>query len=464
MDAELAFSSIAGLARRLRRRELSSLELTGAFLDRLATLGPRYNALAELTPVRAEAEARLADRALKRGEGSPLLGIPYGAKDLLATAGIPTRWGSPAHRDQVFDFDATVVARLRRAGAILAGKLAMVELAGGGGYAFANASLHGPGLNPWDLGRWSGGSSSGSGSAVAAGLVPYAIGSETWGSITSPSAFCGVSGLRPTQGAVSRHGAMSLAWSMDKLGPMARSAEDCALVFAVIAGVDPNDPTTEPCRVRPDRRRQFRLGILASDFTDLPATERAFAEALRVLRGLGMRARSVALPDHDFAGIGRALLAGESAAAHEELIASPRLDLLVDGAQRDGLRQYAAQPVATYARAAELRVAATRDLRALFRDVDAIVSPTLFVEAPTLETDLRTGLRRGGHSVLGAVAGLPGISVPMGFGPNGLPLGMQIMADRRADVTVLRIAALFQRETEWHLRRPPIPGGILDRG
>lgn len=463
MVEELYFSSIAGLARRLRRRELSSLELTRLFLDRLERLGPRFNALAELTRALAEAQARRADRALRRGAArSPLLGVPYGAKDLLATAGIPTRWGAPPYRDQVLDHDATVVQRLRAAGAVLTGKLAMVELAGGGGYASAAASLHGPGLNPWDVGRWSGGSSSGSGSAVAAGLVPFAIGSETWGSITSPSAMCGITGLRPTYGAVSRHGAMPLAWSMDKLGPMARSADDCAVVLGAIAGRDPRDATTREWRFVRDRRRAFRVGALESDLGGLPATARAFEDALRTLRGAGMRIKRVRLPDHDYGAIARAVLAAEAAAAHEDLIASSRLDELVDEAQRNGLREYARQPAVTYARALERRAIATRDVRALFREVDALVSPTLVAEAPTLDTDLRTGLRRGGHAVLGAIAGLPGLSVPMGFGEHGLPLAMQIQGDLFGDATILRIGALFQHETDWHVRRPP--GAILDEG
>ncbi|HKY51134.1 MAG TPA: amidase, partial [Candidatus Limnocylindria bacterium] len=207
------------------------MELAEETCERLARVGPRYNAVATVMRDRAIAEATRADAALKRRDRRPLLGIPYGAKDLLAAKGAPTTWGAPPYRDQVIDMDATAVAKLKRAGAVLAAKLAMVELAGGGGYRYPSASLQGPGRNPWNVERWSGGSSSGSGTAVAGGLVPYALGSETSGSIGTPSAYCGVTGLRPTYGLVSRAGAMALSWTLDKMGPMARSAEDCALAL-----------------------------------------------------------------------------------------------------------------------------------------------------------------------------------------------------------------------------------------
>ena len=459
MDADLFFADLATLGRRLRQRAFSSLELTRAFLDRLATTGPRYNALAELTRDLAEREARRADREIARGtDRGPLHGVPYGAKDLLDTAGIPTRWGAPPYRDRVPSSDATAIRKLRDAGAVLVGKLAMVELAGGGGYRFASASLHGPGLNPWDTGRWSGGSSSGSGSAVAAGLVPYALGSETWGSITTPSAFCGISGLRPTFGAVSRAGAMPLAWSMDKIGPMARSARDCGTILGALAGVDPADPTTVQSSYRTSRPQAFTLGVLPEDFGDIPDVERVFAEALRDLRRAGMRTKQVTLPEHDYASTARAILSAEQASAHEEFIKSDRLDELVDEGQREGLRSSLQQPNVEYARAMERRVAIARDIRALFRGVDALVGPTLIAEAPTLDTDLRQ-MRRGlGPAVFGALVGVPAISIPMGFGASGLPLGLSITADLFAEPTVVAIATAYQRETDWHARRPSLDG------
>src|SRR5579859_2181957 len=239
LSEELFFSTIAEWNAKLKAKEVSAVELARAFAARLERLGPRFNALALALTERAVKKAKSADDDIKRDRfRSPLLGIPFGAKDLLSLAGVPTTWGAKPYAAQVFDYDATVLQKLDKVGAVLIGKLSMVELAGGGGYRFPAASLFGPGINPWDRSRWSGGSSSGSGSAVAAGLVPFAIGSETSGSILTPSAFCGITGLRPTYGLVSRHGAMALSWTLDKIGPMARSAADCALVLAAIAGPD----------------------------------------------------------------------------------------------------------------------------------------------------------------------------------------------------------------------------------
>jgi len=230
--AEIRFCTAGELAAALRKRRISAVELARASLDLLGTLGPKYNAIAALTPERALDEAKRADVAIAKKQGGPLTGIPYGAKDLLAARGAPTTWGAPPYRDQIIGEDATVVAKLKKSGAVLAAKLAMVELAGGGGYRYPSASLQGPGRNPWNTEHWSGGSSSGSGAAVGAGLVPFAIGSETSGSIGSPSAYCGVTGLRPTYGLVSRKGAMALSWTLDKLGPMARSHDEWEAIQA----------------------------------------------------------------------------------------------------------------------------------------------------------------------------------------------------------------------------------------
>jgi aspartyl-tRNA(Asn)/glutamyl-tRNA(Gln) amidotransferase subunit A len=213
------------LSRRVRARTLSPVELTESYLERSARLGPQLNAYATLTKELALEQAHSAEREIGAGHyRGPLHGIPYAAKDLLAVKGYPTTWGARPYARQAFDYDATVIARLREAGAVLIGKAAMIELAGGMGYRFASASLTGAAKNPWNETCWTCGSSSGSGAIVAAALAAFAIGTETWGSIICPSAYCGISGLRPTFGRVSRYGAMALAYSMDKIGPMARSA------------------------------------------------------------------------------------------------------------------------------------------------------------------------------------------------------------------------------------------------
>src|SRR5271169_2115405 len=244
---EIFYLSLSELAKRIETKKLSPVDLTQLYLDRSAKFGSRFNAYARLTPEAALDQAKAAEKEIQHGHyRGPLHGIPYAAKDLLAVKGIPTTWGAKPFADQIFDYNATVIEHLNHAGAIMIGKAAMVELAGGMGYMYASASLQGEGKNPWDTSCWTCGSSSGSGAIVAAGLAGFAIGTETWGSIVCPAAFCGVGGLRPTFGRVSRHGAMALAYSMDKIGPMARSSEDCARIFAAIAGHDPLDLDTLP--------------------------------------------------------------------------------------------------------------------------------------------------------------------------------------------------------------------------
>src|SRR5262250_2070378 len=261
------FRPLRELADAVRTRQVSPVALAETFLERLERLGPRYNAVVTLTRDRALTEARRAEGEIAVGRWrGPLHGIPYGAKDLLATGGgIPTTWGAAPLREQTFERDATVIRRLEEAGAVLVAKLSMVELAGGMGYRQPNASFTGPGISPWG-GAWSGGSPSRPGPAVSAGVVPFAIGSETWGSILSPAANCGVTGLRPTYGRVSRHGAMALCWTLDKLGPLGLCADDCGLVLAAIAGRDPADPTSADRPFRHDGRiettRRFRFGVL----------------------------------------------------------------------------------------------------------------------------------------------------------------------------------------------------------
>src|SRR3989454_26616 len=282
MARDLAFTSISELARLLRSRRTSATELAELFLERLERFGPRYNCLVSVTPERALAEAARADHELAAGKiRGPLHGIPYGVKDLLAVRGYATTWGAEPYRAQTFEEDATVVARLGAAGAVLVGKLAMVELAGGMGYSQANASFTGPGKTPWNTDYWSGGSSSGPGAAVAAGLVPFAIGSETSGAILTPAAYCGITRLRPTYGLVSRHGAMALSWTMDKLGPMARGAEDCALVLAAIAGREPPPASSVRRGALPaPGERTGGCGALA-------VSARAYLRAVRVRRLMG---------------------------------------------------------------------------------------------------------------------------------------------------------------------------------
>ena len=247
LATSVLYESVSALAKKIEAKQISPVELTQSYLERSQKLGPKLNAYARLTPELALEQAQAAEKEIHRGHyRGPLHGIPYAAKDLLAVKGIPTTWGAKPFAEQIFDYNATVIDHLNHAGAVMIGKASMIELAGGLGYMYASASLQGESKNPWDSTCWTCGSSSGSGAIVAAGLAAFAIGTETWGSIICPSAFCGVSGLRPTFGRVSRYGAMALAYSMDKIGPMARSAEDCTRIFAAIAGHDPLDLDTLP--------------------------------------------------------------------------------------------------------------------------------------------------------------------------------------------------------------------------
>src|SRR5246127_2471967 len=271
---EILYLSASELAKRIQSRALSPVDLTQAYLDRSEKIGPTLNAYARLTPEMALAEADAAEKEIKRGHyRGPLHGIPYAAKDLLSVKDVPTTWGAKPYENQVFDYDATVIEHLRRVGAILIGKAAMTELAGGMNYRFASASLQGAAKNPWNTSCWTCGSSSGSGAIVAAGLAGFAIGTETWGSIVCPAAFCGVSGLRPTYGRVSRHGAMALAYSMDKIGVLGRTADDCGLVLSAIGGHDPLDRTSLPDTfnyTNPAIKSGLRVGWLTNAWTDVP--------------------------------------------------------------------------------------------------------------------------------------------------------------------------------------------------
>jgi aspartyl-tRNA(Asn)/glutamyl-tRNA(Gln) amidotransferase subunit A len=457
VSAEIAFRTVTELGRLLRRRELSALELARATLAALDAVGRRYRAVAELTPDRADTEARAADRALRRGDTRPLCGIPYGAKDLLDTAAIPTRWGTPHYRDRVATTDATTVTKMREAGAVLVGKLALIELAGGGGYRDAGASIDGPCLNPWDPGRWSGGSSSGSAAAVAAGLLPISLGSETGGSLVIPAAYCGITTIRPTFGVVSRAGAMPLSWSMDKIGPLARTAADCGAVLDAIAGHDPLDWSTAGVDLASARARGLRVGVLRGGLSDATATAAVFDRALRTLRRLGLRMRTVELPKRDYFATYSTILAGEAAAAHHDLISGADDATFVDRAQRDGLKRMLRVTMIEHADAVHARARLAREIEGFFADVDVLVAPTVLTEATPIDEDVQAGRgRRGGYAMLGAIAGVPGVSVPMGFGPSGLPLGLSFTGPRGSDRTLLRLAARYQRETDWHMRRPPV--------
>ena len=480
-----AFATIAELAEALRAKRVSAVELATETLDRLAAEGPRYNAIAALTRARALREAAAADRALAKGDAatSPLLGVPYGAKDLLAARGAKTTWGAAPYKDQSFRADATVIAKLRRAGAVLAAKLAMVELAGGGGYRYPSASLQGPGRNPWDTGRWSGGSSSGSGAAVGAGLVPFALGSETSGSIGTPSAYCGVTGLRPTYGLVSRHGAMALSWTLDKVGPIARTATDCAIVLEAIAGPDRADATAAGKRFRPlppDAAREavgrIRVGFAGEE---LDRASESAKDALRrgvdELRRVAPRFVDGRLPEGmPYGAMVSTVIAAEASTIFAELIESERFEAMPDEKQKAGLRAGLDVKARDYLQAMRLRTVLAAKMREIFRACDVIVSAGRTATATPIDQALDSpalppgasaardaaagaATSRNGNLALiaaGNLAGLPAVFFPCGFGTDGLPVGLQVVGPPFSEPLLVALVEAYQRSTGHHLRRP----------
>jgi len=448
------FSSIVDLGKALHGRKVSSVELTEMYLARLRTLGSAHNAVAELTASLALQQAANADKAPRKG---PLHGIPFGVKDLLATKGIPTRWGSPGHMDQVFDYDATAVARLQNAGGVLVAKLAMIELAGGGNYNVANASHTGPCLCAWDRSRWSGGSSSGSGAATALGCVAYSLGSETSGSITCPSSFNGLTGFRPTYGRVSRYGAMALCWTLDKVGPICRSAEDCAVVLDAIAGPDPNDRSTltEKLNLRKGGPKP-KIGLLRESFdrNKADACKKSYEDALAVFKKLGYETVDVAYPQMAYGLAVGIIVDAEGASAHEQFIRSKRLKMLADVNQVAGFAASLETRAVDYLWAMRMRTEALK-ANTVWDKCDAIFTPVFYHCAPPVDQPFDKGfVNMGGDGGPANLLGWPSMAFPIGF-ENGAPLGGQIIAPAYREDISYRITRDFQRETNFHSRRPP---------
>ncbi len=460
-NEDIAFSDSVALGEQLARKTISSVELTKLYLSRLEKYGPHYNGVVTILRERALREARKADRERARGlVRSPLHGVPYGVKDLLATPDAPTTWGAAPYRHQRFDFDATVVARLRDAGAVLLAKLAMVELAGGFGYNDPDASFTGPGRTPWNRNFWSGGSSSGSGIAAAAGLAGFAIGSETSGSILFPATACGVTGLRPTYGRVSRHGAMALCWTLDKLGPLARSARDAELVLKTISGADPNDPTAVNAPF-PTIRRRPRIAVLKhATEKSMPAVRRNFDASLRVLESFADVVSEVALPDLPYGAAVDVIVNAEGAAAFRELIESGRSRELQSVDDRTGGYAAYATLAVDYIDAMRQRVKMIAAMNKAFAPYDAIVSPTL----PTVTYPIDVAFDKGYTKYPGKVSlispgnlvGVPAIALPNGFGENHLPTSISFLGRAFGELQLTAIVKRYQAVTGFHRGRPPL--------
>ncbi len=465
----LAFCTVAELGLKLRAAAFTSVELTQFFLDRLERIGPKLNAVVTVTRERALLEAQQADKELRAGrDRGPLQGIPYGAKDLLATKGIPTTWGAVPFKEQIIDADAAVIEKLREAGAVLTAKLAMIEIAGGLGYRQANATFTGPGLNPWNRSRWAGGSSSGSGAAVGAGLVPFAIGTETWGSIMTPAGFCGVTGLRPTFGLVSRFGAMALTWTLDKIGALARTAEDCGLVLKAIAGHDPRDVSSVDIgqisipagpSEKPSDQSRFRLAVLRDAVAHVqPEVKANFEASLKVLERFAT-IDELTLPDLPYGSVASIIISCEMAAAFEDLAKSGQVWEMTAEEDRWGLFSALTIPAKDYINAMRIRGIIQKELDAAMSPFDAVLCPTLPTVAYPIDQPWdeyrkgTTGSQIGGAS---NAAGFPAISIPNGFGEEGLPTALQLCGRAFTDDRLLAIATAYQRETDWHRKTPSI--------
>lgn len=470
--ADLAFQPVTVLSELVRSRQVSCLELTELYLARIARHDPTLKCVVTVTADRARAQARALDAELAAGKWrGPLHGIPWGAKDLLAAKGAPTTWGAGPFRDQVLDYDAEVVKRLDAAGAVLVAKLTLGELAQGDVWFGRGETDATPEerktrtgqrtRNPWNVSQGSSGSSAGPASAVAAGLVAFAIGSETLGSISSPSTRCGVTGLRPTFGRVPRTGAMALSWSMDKLGPMTRSVEDCALVLQAIAGPDGADLGCVDAPFRWNARRPLstiRIGVVQRAF-DLPATDAANGNrplhptkpwddaALAVLRGLpGVTLRPVTLPDAPYDAM-RIILTAEAAAAFDALTRSNRDAELVQQGPFDWATTFRTArfiPAVDYINANRHRTLAMQAWARLFEGpdaVDVIVTPT---QAAGLQQLQATNLT--GH---------PAVILPHGFRDDGTPVSLTFLGRLFGEAELLRVAQAYQQATDFHTRRPP---------
>lgn len=452
LDA-LAFLPVTVLSEMIRRRVITATELTTMYLGRLKRYDPQLLAVVTLTEERALAQAARLDAELARGKyRGPLHGIPWGAKDLLAVKGYKTTWGAGPYRDQTIDEDATVVQRLDAAGAVLVAKLTLGELAQG------DVWFGGMTRNPWKLDQGSSGSSAGPASATAAGLVGFAIGSETLGSISSPSTRVGVTGLRPTFGRVPRTGAMALSWTMDKLGPICRSVEDCAIVLDAIYGPDGQDSTVAAEPFHWDARtdiRKLRIGYFKSAF-DLPVTDPKDEKrtlhstkpyddaALAALRKLGVNLIPVEVPDLPYDAM-RIILTAEAAAAFDELTRTDRDKELVQQGKFDWANTFRTArfiPAVDYINANRLRTMAIAKWDELFKRVDVIVSPT---SASNLAQLVATNL-----------TGQPALILPNGFRADGTPVSLTFLAGLYQEANLLAVAAAYQNATSFHRKYPAL--------
>lgn len=470
--SELRSLTVTELAPLLKARKVSPVELVQACLQQIERLNPRVQAFLTVTPEPALAAARTAEREIAAGRWrGPLHGVPYAPKDLIATAGIRTTNGSRVTAESVPADDATVVERLKQAGAILLGKLNLLEFAMGSG----QRGLVAPARNPWDLRYSPSGSSSGSGAALAARMVPLTLGSDTGGSIRGPAKSCGVVGLKPTYGRVSRQGVTTLSWTLDHVGPMARSVADVALMLQAVAGADAGDATSSGSPVPDYTRalqgslRSLRIGVAREHFFEhvQPETERALMAALDVLRGLGAVVSEVRVTGASMCGpISSVILGSECAAYHEErLREKPEL---FDELVRERLEAGTFYSAVDYLRALRARTMMIERLRAVWSECDVLMLPAGNA-APLLEDEIvgtdappkTPRVPRPDTSNLANITGIPALVLPCGMttGEPQLPLGIQFCAKWFDEATLFRVGHAYQAATDWHRRQPALAEG-----
>jgi Asp-tRNA(Asn)/Glu-tRNA(Gln) amidotransferase A subunit family amidase len=438
---DLAFAPVTELSRLIRDRKVTSTELTKMYLGRLKKYGPRLECVVTLTEDLALAQAARADEEIAAGRyRGPLHGIPYGAKDLLAVRGYKTTWGAKAYEDQMIDANATVIERLDAAGAVLMAKLTL------GALAMGDVWFGGKTRNPWNYEQGSSGSSAGSAAATSAGLVGFAIGTETWGSIVSPSTRCGVVGLRPTFGRVSRAGAMALSWTMDKIGPICRSVEDCALVFEAIRGPDGKDLTVvdRPFDWNPGAGLDsVRVGYLKKAFDEDHRTKKNDDAALEALRAAGVELVPFDLPEDLPVESLAIILSAEAAAAFDELTRSNRDDLLVRqdrGAWPNAFRQARFIPAVEYIQANRIRTLLMADMAERMKNIDVYVAPSF----------------GGDNLLLTNLTGHPAVVLPDGFNKEGSPTSISFIGGLYKEAEALRVALAYERATDFHTKHPEL--------
>ncbi|MFD2932891.1 amidase [Spirosoma flavum] len=440
---ELAYYTVGQLGQLIRTKQISSVELTQFFLNRLKTYDPKLHCVITLTDELALSQAKRADAELKAGKyRGPLHGIPYGAKDLLAKKGYKTTWGSVPYKDQTIDMDATVIRKLEEAGAVLCAKMTL------GALAMGDVWFGGMTRNPWNPATGSSGSSAGSASSVSAGLLPFAIGTETLGSIVSPSTVCGTTGLRPTFGRVSRHGAMALSWSMDKIGPITRSVEDCALVFNAIYGPDGNDPTVmaAPFRYAPMLSlKGVRIGYVRKAFESNYPNRANDSLTLQTLRKLGADLVAFDLPTGVPSNRISFLLSVEAAASFDELTRSGRDDQMVrqtKNAWPNAFRSARFVPAVEYIQANRARTKLINEMAEKLKTtkIDVYISPSY----------------AGGNLTLTNLTGHPCVVLPNGFTKQNLPTSITFMGQLFEEGKLLAVAKSYQDATEFHKKHPVI--------